>query len=352
MSKSVTFLGLAAVGWIGFRAMSLGLYPGALAHASEAPSAPPQPVTAFVPPMAQPQAAYPPMPSPYGGWPSYIPYPVAMPAQRISYPVFAQAPYAPPAYPPAYFGYSPPWGYASPPTTPLPTAAAQPPLPSTTPALPQVQQPKGFDHWQVASWAIYRPQLYNGSTPSLAPNGMLGGSQAGTRVLYRFDPRLAASARLSSPLGGTTRGSEAALGLRYQPFPDVPLAITAERREAIGTGGGRSAFALFAEAGAWDVPLPYRMRGDAYLQAGIVGADSRDLFIEGGATMTRPILWKLEGGLGAWGGVQPGLGRLDVGPRLSLPVKDGWTLHADWRQKVAGNAAPDSGPALSFAADF
>ena len=44
--------------------------------------------------------------------------------------------------------------------------------------------------------------------------------------------------------------------------------------------------------------------------------------------------------------------RVDVGPRVSMPVGRGMRVHVDWRQRVAGSAAPGSGPALTLAADF
>ncbi len=55
---------------------------------------------------------------------------------------------------------------------------------------------------------------------------------------------------------------------------------------------------------------------------------------------------------GLWGGVQPGLYRVDAGPRLSMNVGRGIRLHADYRQRLAGEAAPSSGPALTIAGDF
>ena len=79
---------------------------------------------------------------------------------------------------------------------------------------------------------------------------------------------------------------------------------------------------------------------------------SRDLFIDGGATITRPLFRQFSAGLGAWGGAQPGVYRLDVGPRVSMQVRRNMKVHVDWRQQVLGNAAPGSGPALTLAGDF
>ena len=72
----------------------------------------------------------------------------------------------------------------------------------------------------------------------------------------------------------------------------------------------------------------------------------------GALTLTRPLYGRFSGGFGLWGGVQPGLYRVDAGPRLTMRVRDNVRVHVDWRQRVAGNASPPSGPALTLAGDF
>lgn len=189
---------------------------------------------------------------------------------------------------------------------------------------------------------------------------MLGGSQAGTRFEYRLndDPSrpLAISARVSSSL--TRPGAEAALGIAWQPLAAVPLHLLAERRRRIDAGG-RSAFALLAYGGVSDRPGPLGSRLDAYGQAGVVGARRRDLFADGAVTLVRPIDGArprgLALGVGAWGGVQPGARRFDIGPRLTTTIGAGGAgarLSVDWRFRVAGRAAPDSGPSITIASDF
>ena len=91
-----------------------------------------------------------------------------------------------------------------------------------------------------------------------------------------------------------------------------------------------------------------------YGQAGIVGLRARDLFVDGSVRVSAPV-GPVEVGAGAWGAAQPGAARLDVGPasptgcRCAAPTV---RLEADWRFRVAGDAAPGSGPALTLAADF
>jgi hypothetical protein len=55
------------------------------------------------------------------------------------------------------------------------------------------------------------------------------------------------------------------------------------------------------------------------------------------------------------GGAQPGISRLDIGPeiqvRLPLP-QGGARLSVEWRERVAGDALPGSGLAITLGADF
>ena len=98
--------------------------------------------------------------------------------------------------------------------------------------------------------------------------------------------------------------------------------------------------------------MPWRFRLDAYLQGGVVGFRKRDRFIDGAMTLTRPLYRNLSAGFGVWGGAQPGIYRVDVGPRLSYRVRDNIRVHLDYRQRLAGNAEPGSGPVVTLAGDF
>ena len=91
---------------------------------------------------------------------------------------------------------------------------------------------------------------------------------------------------------------------------------------------------------------------DSYLQSGLVGVRSRDWFVDGSATLTRPVWRNISAGLGMWGGAQPGLSRLDVGPRASMRVGRSMRVHLDYRAKLLGNAQPGSGPVVTIAGDF
>ena len=171
------------------------------------------------------------------------------------------------------------------------------------------------------------------------------------RFLYRFDPRWAASLRLTAPIGTARRGGDVAVGVRYAPFANLPVAVTLERRQGFGTMGGASGFALLGEGGVYRQFGRFRL--DSYLQAGrIVGKDGRMAFVDGAGVITRPVWRTIEAGAGVWGAKQPGLSRLDVGPRLSMKVTRGIRAHADYRVNVAGNALPGSGAVVTLAGDF
>jgi hypothetical protein len=210
----------------------------------------------------------------------------------------------------------------------------------------------GLDRLQLSSWALLRSQQTGiAGSQSLATGGQLGASQAGARLVYNFNRQLALTARASSEVG--RRGGEVAAGVRVHPLVNIPLWLTAERRQAIGRyGGGRSAFALFLEGGIYEQPLPWRFSLNGYLQGGVVGLKSRDPFVDGGFAVTRPVYRQFSAGFGVWGGAQPGLYRVDAGPRLTMQVRRNVKVHLDWRQRVAGNARPGSGPALTLAGDF
>lgn len=204
--------------------------------------------------------------------------------------------------------------------------------------------------WSVSAWALARR---GGDGNALVPGGILGGSQAGVRVTYALRPSLRLSGRLSSPLGSTD-GSEAAFGVEWQPLATVPLRFLAERRQEIGHES-RSAFALLAHGGVSDQRLIGPVRVDAYAQAGIVGTRSRDAFVDGAVRLGMPVGDGVDIGAGIWGAAQPDAARFDVGPSASyrLPgLARSVRVTADWRVRVAGDARPGSGPALTLSTDF
>lgn len=376
MSASIRFLGFAVLAWAGVRAASLGLIPGVggFSEPAEAATTPPsarmaqhwgsttRPAMSAPGPMAgpaiSPYGAYPPYP-PYAAYPAYpypqpvaVPYYYPLPASMRPAAAAGRGPgweQVEPTPRPLYEG----WGMAKPPETvrlaastieSQPAAAAA----GTVPGPAGVPLAKRFDRLQLSAWALLRGSAGPGN---LATGGTLGGSQVGARLSYNFSPSLAATLRSSSSVGGI-RYAEVAAGVRWQPMASVPITLTVERRQALNRWGGRDAFALFAEGGLYQTPIFGLANLDLYAQGGLVGLNSRDLFFDGAATVTRPVWKNWSAGLGVWGGVQPGLYRVDAGPRLSMDVGRGVRLHADYRQRLAGQAMPASGPALTIAGDF
>lgn len=216
--------------------------------------------------------------------------------------------------------------------------------------------PARADRWIVSGWAFVRPM----SARTTLGQGLLGGSQVGVRAAWRLDhyDRAEIYARVVSS-GRLGDGVEAAAGLSVQPLRAVPVRLSVERREQLAGNGGRSAFAAFAAGGVSDVALPLNFRLDGYAAAGVVGVRRRDLFVEGSATLRHRLVEvgpvEVDAGVGAWAAVQPDLERVDVGPSVSARWRIGELqprLTVDWRQRVAGDAAPQSGVAVTLAADF
>jgi hypothetical protein len=361
MRPSLRFLAIAVIGWAGVRAATLGTLPGAEIFKIERGEAkPPPPIVATQFPPIDPIA-----PSPT--YPSQVPYfvgPQGIPIQFQPVPVpvyYSPAPASQPAQLTPILPTPAPHFYAPVPALdewPLSRiAAASTAARQSTVIVPAQSTPAAFrtsaiDRVQLSAWALLRGrQGQILGTPSLAPGGTLGGSQAGARLFYNFDRRIAATLRSSSDVG--RRGGEVAAGIRVHPAPSIPIWLTAERRQRLGSGGsGRNAFAVFAEGGVYQKSMPWRFELDAYLQAGIVGLHRRDGFVDGGLTFSRPVYRQFSGGFGVWGAAQPGVYRIDAGPRVTMKVRNNMKVHVDWRQRVAGNAEPGSGPAVTLAGDF
>lgn len=224
-------------------------------------------------------------------------------------------------------------------------------------ALPSPAAPASSGHGGLtgSAWLLVRGGM---GGVSAAPAGELGGSQAGVRLAWRPDGAvpLALAARVSGPTGGEP-GAEAALGLAWQPQAGVPVTLTAERRTRLDSGG-RDAWAAYAAGGVYDRRLPGGFRLDGYGEAGVVGAHRRDLFADGAVRVGQPVPVghaTVTAGAGLWGAAQPHLARLDAGPQAAVRVPAGHAgivAAVDWRFRLAGNARPRSGPALTLGVDF
>src|SRR3546814_7463934 len=114
------------------------------------------------------------------------------------------------------YGGAPPMGYSGQPGV---VATAPVPQRQSTPSFGELKLPRLPARLSISSWATMRNRS---GSDSLASGGMLGGSQAGARLLWRFSPNLSASVRTSAPIN-SQRGVEAAAGIRYQTFANWPV---------------------------------------------------------------------------------------------------------------------------------
>lgn len=241
--------------------------------------------------------------------------------------------------------------------------------PAADGALSDYQLPKSVtaapsppSRWSGSAWILLR-----GGEPSPGrPGGLAGygGSQAGAVLRYGLVPasrhRPAAYLRLSTafgPQGGRDR--ELAAGFALRPLPGVPLALLGEGRLQHAPAGERLRPAVSLVTELPPQTLLFGAEGEVYAQTGYVGGKDATAFFDVQAAVERPVA-KVAGldlriGGGAWAGGQRGAQRLDIGPRVSARIDLGGPsarLSADWRLRVAGNASPGSGPALTLSAGF
>ncbi len=236
--------------------------------------------------------------------------------------------------------------------TPSPIPFSSIPLrPPSAPGLPM----RG-NRWQASAWLLVRP----GDTQpaDVATVGRLGGSQAGLRIDYALAPQ---SPFRPTLYGRVTRAlqspaaPEAAAGMAVRPLPDLPVSLGIERRIALDDGA-RDAMAIVIAGGFGPVEVAPKLQAEGYAQTGIVGFRQREAFIDGKLALLTPIDGTpMRVGATVSGGAQPGAGRLDIGPevqvRLPLP-RTAARLSIEWRERIAGDAAPMSGLAITLAADF
>lgn len=220
-----------------------------------------------------------------------------------------------------------------------------------SPAAPVAPAQTAFDpapsRWSASAWLTLRP----GAGLGAAPGGQLGGSQAGVRIAWMVDERhrVAVFGRFVTPIQG--KGREAALGVEWQPS-SAPVRIVAEQRFAVDGGKGGPALGLVAGT---DNAIPGGFRLESYGQAGAIRRARIEPYADGAARATRPVMGGFSLGVGAWGAAQRDAARVDVGPSatLSVPVAgQRLRLALDWRQRVAGDARPGSGVALTLGSDF
>lgn len=221
-------------------------------------------------------------------------------------------------------------------------------------------------HWSADGWLLLRG---GSELPALAAGtAAYGGSQAGAVLRYAFAPASAlrpqAYVRVSGALGGRVRQSQAALGLMVRPVKRLPIAVLGEGRLLDQPGQLRTRPVVMAITELPPLRLPLGVEAEAYAQGGWAGGRDATAFYDLAAILQHRVVHPMPGlqltaGGGAWSGGQRGASRLDVGPRVEVRTmlgppsrRIGVRIGVDWRFRVAGRAAPGSGPALTVAAGF
>ena len=211
--------------------------------------------------------------------------------------------------------------------------------------------------WSGEAYALFRDA---GSGGGAAASPVLGGGQSGASAAWRIDPlarrplavtgRVYAAHDARSRIDGET--AQAAMGLQWQPVAGVSMA--AERLVAIGA----------ATRGDWNLRVAAggeRQWGPVVIEGyGEAGARGNGDVYAGGQARAAVGLGTAGGmvfsaGPGAWGSFQTGfstVSRVDVGAQVTGRLRAGVAVSADWRWRVAGNAAPVQGPAVTVSVGF
>ncbi|KQM18726.1 hypothetical protein [Novosphingobium sp. Leaf2] len=243
-----------------------------------------------------------------------------------------------------------------------PDAAPSAVAPVST-GVPSAERPARLRRWSMDAWALLRRD--DAGAPNSA--GLLpatyGASQTGAVLRYRIKPssRYGPSIYLRATSSQSYAAETAlALGVSARPFPDLPVIAAVEGRVTDQGGERRYQPAVMAITELPPFALPAGLRGEFYGQAGYVGGRYATLFADGQLRVDRPLFrfgkFDARAGGGLWGGAQKGVMRIDAGPSASISMPLGRGLFGraavDWRFRMAGDAVPRSGPALTLSAGF
>ncbi len=213
--------------------------------------------------------------------------------------------------------------------------------------------------WSMDLWALWRDDT---TTPITSGRPSYGRSQVGAVVHYRIDPGSGHAPglylRATRALDGASE-TDVALGASARPLASVPVRLAAEARVSETDAGAELRAAAFAVSELDPLALPAGFTAEAYMQGGYVTGEFATPFVDGQARITRELTgtdnFRLTAGGGVWGGAQDDAQRLDVGPSAGVSFRLGQArgrLSADYRFRVAGDAEPASGPALTLTAGF
>lgn len=194
-------------------------------------------------------------------------------------------------------------------------------------------------------------------------SGQYGGSQSGllmTIPMVKF-PKNVHAARVAligraSVAHDKPREREWAAGLLWRPSSAFPAQLSLERRFRPDRP---DAVAAFISGGHVNTSLPLGFKLDGYGQAGFVTGKAGSGFADAQLHVLKNMASyehaKLATGGGIWAGGQSGIMRIDIGPALRVGLQTGSTqfqLDASWRFRIAGNARPGGGPAVTLSTNF
>ena len=220
-----------------------------------------------------------------------------------------------------------------------------------------VRSPRPF---QIYAYSFWRR---GDAAQGVLGNGQYGGSQSALLVripLLRLpnNPSLSRLALIgrASMAHVAPREREFAAGLQWRPSASFPAQIALERHFRPDRD---DAFVAFVSGGHDGTALPLRFALDAYGQAGFVTGKDGGGFADVQMHAVKPVVAlrraSLAAGAGAWGGGQSNIMRLDIGPSLRADLQSGsaqFRLDASWRFRIAGNAQPGNGPAVTLSTSF
>jgi hypothetical protein len=194
-------------------------------------------------------------------------------------------------------------------------------------------------------------------------NGQYGGSQSAALIeipVLRYrdaqdTSQLAVIGRLSTS-HSKIRESEWAAGVQWQPIRSIPARMSIERRFRRDAPDTIAAYLAGGHAGS-KLPLAFTL--DGYGQAGFVSGKDAGAFVDVQLATHRPLVsqagTQLSAGGGIWAGGQGDIIRLDVGPSVRALLSAGparLRIDASWRFRIAGDAQPGNGPAVTLSTSF
>ncbi len=225
---------------------------------------------------------------------------------------------------------------------------------------------KDASAWSLYAWSFIREGSNRTEISDLSPitgqGGQYGASQAGAILSYRFsgdvDREASFLVRATSALSESGE-EEIAIGAKVKPLAAIPISIHAEQRMGLKSNNRNRGVAIYLAGGTNPVNILNHVKLETYGQVGYVLNDRNSYFFGGAATLQKELIRndrkKVSVGTGIWTGGQRDLARVDVGPRLDIrfPVADtALRVSVDWRRRVAGNAEPGSGLAITLSSDF